>query len=132
MNLAEPGEECEEGGPYTDEEGSNEDEDVPVLELSAPQERPVLSVGLGNKGLEEEKNKRRTKLDSPRSTSNHAIPTRRGTITRAYDGREYDRSWEPWVASDGSTLNSKSAKHEDIKRVHGWAAHLGAHAAKGP
>ena len=46
MNLAEPGEEREEGGPYTDEEGSNEDEDVPVLEISAPQERPVLSVGL--------------------------------------------------------------------------------------
>ena len=46
MNLAEPGEECEEGGPYTDEEGSNKDEDVPVLEISAPQERPVLSVGL--------------------------------------------------------------------------------------
>ena len=58
MNLAEPGEECEEGGPYTDEEGSNEDEDVPVLELSAPQERPVLSVGLGNNGLEGKKKTR--------------------------------------------------------------------------
>ena len=108
MNLAEPGEECKEGGPYTDEEGSNEDEDVPVLELSAPQERPVLSVGLGNKGLE--KTKRRAKLDPPRSTSNRVTPARRGTTARVCDGRAYYRSWEPWVASDGSTLRSKSAK----------------------
>ena len=106
VNLAEPGEECKEGGPYTDEEDSNENDDLPVLELSVPQERPVLSVGLGKGGLES--NEERAKLDSPRSTSNRAIPTRRGTITQAYDGKAYDRSWEPSVASDGSTLRSKS------------------------
>jgi len=117
MNLAEPCEECEEGGPYTDEEDSNKDEDVPVLEISAPQERPVLSVGLGNKGLEKKRNKRRAKLDSPRSTSNRATPVRRGTTARACDGKAYDRSWEPSVASDGSTLRLKSAKQEDIRRV---------------
>jgi hypothetical protein len=33
VDLAEPGEECEEGGPYTDEEDNDEDEDLPVLEL---------------------------------------------------------------------------------------------------
>ena len=38
VNLAEPGEECEESTPYTDEEGSNEDEDFPVLEPRVPQE----------------------------------------------------------------------------------------------
>ena len=52
VNLAEPGEEREEGGPYTDKEDSNENEDLPVLELSVPQERPVLSIGLGKGGLE--------------------------------------------------------------------------------
>ena len=46
-NLAEPSEEREEGAPYT-----NEDEDLPVLEFTIPQERPVLSVRLGKGGLE--------------------------------------------------------------------------------
>ena len=40
MNLTEPGEKCEEGGPYTDEE----DEDFPVDEVSAPQVGRVLFV----------------------------------------------------------------------------------------
>ena len=44
------------------------------------------------------------KLHSPHSTSNRATPTRRGTTTRAYDGKAYCRSWVPLVASDGSTL----------------------------
>jgi hypothetical protein len=52
MDLAEPGEECEEGGPYTNEEDYNEDEDLPVLELAVPQEGPVPSVRLGKGGLE--------------------------------------------------------------------------------
>lgn len=47
MNLTEPGEECEKGTPYADEESDNKDEGLPVLELGAPQEGPVLSVGLG-------------------------------------------------------------------------------------
>ena len=52
MDLAEPGKEREEGAPYTDEEYSNEDEDLPILELGIPQEGPVLSIGLGKRGLE--------------------------------------------------------------------------------
>jgi hypothetical protein len=44
VNLTE---ECEKGGPYTDEEDRNENEDFPLREISAPQERPVPSVGLG-------------------------------------------------------------------------------------
>jgi len=52
MNLAEPSEECKEDSPYTDEEDNDENEDMPLLEISAPQERPVLSVGLGKGGLE--------------------------------------------------------------------------------
>ena len=52
MDLAEPGEECEDGAPYADEEGSNEDEDIDVLELVVPQKGPVLSISLGKGGLE--------------------------------------------------------------------------------
>jgi len=52
MNLAEPGEECEEGTPDTDEEDDDKDEDLPFLEVVAPQEGPVLSVGLGKGGSE--------------------------------------------------------------------------------
>ena len=52
VNLAEPSEECKEGAPYTNEEDTNENEDLPVLELTVPQERPVLSVRLGKGGLE--------------------------------------------------------------------------------
>lgn len=52
VDLAEPSEEREEGGPYTDEECGNEDEDLPVLECGVPQEGPVLSIGLGNGRLE--------------------------------------------------------------------------------
>jgi hypothetical protein len=44
VDLTEPGEECEEGSPYTDEEDAKEDEDLPVLEFVVPQEGPVLSV----------------------------------------------------------------------------------------
>ena len=62
MNLAEPDEECEEGAPYTDEEGGNEDEDLPVLEITLPQERPVLSVGLGKDGLESNEEKGQIRL----------------------------------------------------------------------
>ena len=62
VNLAEPDEECKEGTPYTDEEDSNEDEDLPVLELTFPQERPVLSVGLGKSGLESNEKKGQMKL----------------------------------------------------------------------
>ena len=36
VNLAEPDEECKESAPYTDEEDSNENKDLPVLELSVP------------------------------------------------------------------------------------------------
>jgi len=108
MNLAEPGEECEEGGPYADEEGTKEDENVFVLEFSAPQEGPVPSVSLGKGGLEIVG--QTTKSHSPGSTSSRAIPTRRGTTTPAYDGTASCRSWEPLVASDGSTLHSKSAQ----------------------
>lgn len=50
VDLAEPGKEREEGGPYTDEEYGNEDEDLPVLEVGSPQEGPVLSIGLGKGG----------------------------------------------------------------------------------
>ena len=46
MDFAEPGEECEEGSPYTDEEDENEDKNIQLLELGTPQEGPVLSVGL--------------------------------------------------------------------------------------
>jgi len=52
VDLAEPGEECEDGAPYADEEGSNEDEDIDVLELVVPQKGPVLSISLGKGGLE--------------------------------------------------------------------------------
>jgi len=45
VDLAEPGKEREEGGPYTDEEYNDEDEDLPILELGIPQEGPVLSIG---------------------------------------------------------------------------------------
>ena len=61
-NLAEPGEECEEGTPYTDEEDSTEDKDLPVLELTVPQERPVLSVGLEKGGLESDEEKGQIRL----------------------------------------------------------------------
>jgi len=44
MDLTEPGEECKEGTPYTDEEDENEDKNFPLLEVSAPQEGPILSV----------------------------------------------------------------------------------------
>ena len=57
MNLAEPDEECKESAPYADEEDSNEDKDLPVLELSVPQERPVLSGGLGKGVLESNEEK---------------------------------------------------------------------------
>ena len=67
MNLAEPGEECEEGAPYTDEECSNEDDNLPFLELGAPQEGPVLAVGLGKGvlGTSETKDQIRTHPAQP-------------------------------------------------------------------
>ena len=46
MNLAEPREECEEGGPDTDEEHGNKDKDLPVLERTVPQEGPVFPIRL--------------------------------------------------------------------------------------
>ena len=57
VNLAEPSEECEEGAPYTNEEYTDENEDLPVLELTVPQERPVLSVRLRKGGLESNEEK---------------------------------------------------------------------------
>ena len=36
MNLAEPGEEQEEDGPYANEEDANEEKDLPVRELGVP------------------------------------------------------------------------------------------------
>ena len=51
MDLAEPGEESKEGGPNTDEEDENEDEDFPFREIGAPQEGPIFPVGLGKEGL---------------------------------------------------------------------------------
>ena len=51
MDFAEPGEECEEDSPYTDEEDENEDKNIHLLEVGTPQEGPVLSVGLGKGGL---------------------------------------------------------------------------------
>ena len=50
VNLAEPSEECKENSPNTDEEGDDKDENLPVLERTVPQERPVLSVGLEERG----------------------------------------------------------------------------------
>lgn len=44
MNFAQPREEYEKGGPNSDEENHDEDEDFPVLELTAPQERPIRPV----------------------------------------------------------------------------------------
>ena len=46
MDLTKPGEEREEGRPYTDEEDDDKDEYFPVLQVGAPQEGPVLSVRL--------------------------------------------------------------------------------------
>jgi len=51
MDFTEPGEQCEEGTPYTDKEDENEDEDIDRLEVGTPQEGPVLSVGLRKGGL---------------------------------------------------------------------------------
>ena len=51
MDHAQPGEESEEGAPYSNEKDENEDEDFPFCELCAPQESPVLSVRLGKEGL---------------------------------------------------------------------------------
>lgn len=50
MSLAEPSEECKEDSPNADKEDDKKDENLPVLERTVPQERPVLSVGLGGKG----------------------------------------------------------------------------------
>lgn len=38
VNLADPSEDCKEGGPNTNEEDGDQDEDLPVLELAVPQE----------------------------------------------------------------------------------------------
>ena len=51
MDFAEPGEEREEGSPYTDEEDENKDKNINILEVGAPQEGPILSVGLDMGGL---------------------------------------------------------------------------------
>ena len=55
MDFTEPSEECEEGRPYTDEEDEDKDKDIGILEVGAPQEGPVLSVGLdmGRLGINE-------------------------------------------------------------------------------
>lgn len=46
MDLAEPSEECKEGGPNTNKEDDDQNEDLPVLELAVPQEGPVFSIRL--------------------------------------------------------------------------------------
>ena len=58
MDLTEPGEEREEGAPYTDEEDGNEDEDLPDLEVGTPQEGPVPSVRLRKGQVRDQRGKR--------------------------------------------------------------------------
>lgn len=45
-DFADPGEGTEKSGPYTDEEGKNEDKDFLSLKFRAPQEGSVPSVRL--------------------------------------------------------------------------------------
>ena len=62
VDLADVDEESKESAPYTDEECSNENDDLPILELTIPQERPVLSVGLRRGGSEHDEGKGQIKL----------------------------------------------------------------------
>jgi hypothetical protein len=87
MNLTEPSEEREEGGPNANEEDGDEDEDLPVLELIFPQEGPVLSVRLGKGVLETKKAESQIALtplsQKSRNTNekrNHSTSLRRKSV----------------------------------------------------